>query len=695
MTTLEDVARLLPDHALGPELGRGEFGVVWQARHRQLARDVAVKQLSAPVSGDPSLAARFHREARLLASLDHPHVVRVYDYREDADTRLLVMELLTGGTLADRRADGMSLADAVAAVMAAASGLHHVHEHGVLHRDVKPENLMFDGRGTLKVTDFGIARGDEVAATAVGLTRAGEFFGTPAYIAPEQAAPTFGGGWPPVGPAADQYSLAAVLYDVISGSYTHDADGGWVRLCTRRMNEEAVPLRTRVPEVPAPVEAVVMRALRRDPAARYPSVEAFAVALGHAMTESFGPDWCDASHVTIRDAGPIHDAAGLSRAGGTVPTAVPVAPEGPPRSRRLLAIFAVAALAAAGVTAAVVAGGGSSGGGPPTATTAVADLPLHLTRAWAVRTGGNVFASPVLAGDTIVVGSEDGTVYGIDRASGAMQWQRATGGPVRASAAVDGSTAYVGSLDGNVYALDTTDGSVRWQRDLGYEIVSSATVADGLVIVGADGLYALDAATGESQWHVDTSDVVVSSPAVAHGTVVVGSNDGSVYGATVADGSSVWHVATGGPVASSPVVAGGTAYVGSTDGSLYAIGLASHDVRWRRALGGPVKSSPVVTEGLVVVGTGAGRLVGLHTGHGKVAWSFTTARAIDSSPTALGDLVVVGTDDGDVYAVRVSDGRLEGRYATRGPVLSSPLVDGGTVIVGSQDDRVYAIDGFR
>ena len=111
----------------------------------------------------------------------------------------------------------MTLSAAIASVMAAASGLHHVHQHGVLHRDVKPENLMFDGGGTLKVTDFGIARQDTVQASAVGLTRAGEFFGTPAYIAPEQAAPTFGGGWPPVGPAADQYTLAAVLYELPVG----------------------------------------------------------------------------------------------------------------------------------------------------------------------------------------------------------------------------------------------------------------------------------------------------------------------------------------------------------------------------------------------------------------------------------------------------------------------------------------------
>jgi serine/threonine-protein kinase len=691
MSTLEDVVRLLPDYELGSELGRGNFGVVWRARHRQLERDAAVKQLAAPSTGDDSIEARFRREARLLASLDHPHVVRVYDYREDADVRLLVMELLTGGTLSDRHAAGMTLAAAVASVMAAASGLHHVHEHGVLHRDVKPENLMFDGGGTLKVTDFGIARSDGVQATAVGLTRAGEFFGTPAYIAPEQAAPSFGGGWPPVGPAADQYALAAVLYELLSGRFTHDPSDGWIRLCTLRMNDEATPLRTWVPELAAPVEAVVTRALRRDPADRYPSVEAFGVALGQAMTASYGPDWYTDSSVAIRDPGPIRDAAGVSLAGAVVPDPGPARH---PRTARLVALFVVVFLLAAGVTVSVLArrDDGNKQVTPP-GSVAPADLPLRLTRVWSKATRGNVVASPASAGGTIVVGSEDETVYGFDAASGAVRWHASTDAPVQGSAAIAGTTAYVGSLDGNIYAFDTTNGRQIWKHPLPLEVVSTPAVSDGLVVVGADGLYALDASTGEQRWHAPAGDVL-SSPTVVNGTVVFGSSDGKVYGVVLATGAPVWQVTTGGPVRSSPAVVGGRAYIGSDDSSLYAIDLATRRVAWKQPLGAPVKSSPVVTDGLVAVGTDAGRLAALRTTNGTIAWSLSTARGIHSSPRVLGRLLVVGADDGNVYAVRSSDGVLEGRYRTGAPVVSSPLVVGTTVYVGSQDHRVHAIGGF-
>ena len=615
----------------------------------------------------------------------------MYDYREDADVRLLVMELLTGGTLADRHAAGMTLAAAVASVMAAASGLHYVHEHGVLHRDVKPENLMFDGSGTLKVTDFGIARPDAMQANAVGLTRAGEFFGTPAYIAPEQAAPSFGGGWPPVGPAADQYALAAVLYELLSGRFTHDPTDGWIRLCTLRMNDEATPLRTWVPELAAPVEAVVMRALRRDPAERYPSVEAFGVALGQAMTAAYGRDWYTGSSVAIRDPGPIRDAAGVSLAGTTV---LEPEPARPLRTARLVVLFVVVFLLAAGATVAALAlrDDGAEQATPPDSV-APADLPLRLTPVWSAATRGKVIASPSEASGTIVVGSEDESVYGFDAVSGAVRWRATTDAPVQGSAAISGTTAYVGSLDGNIYAIDATNGTPIWKHQLPLEVVSTPVVSGGLVLVGADGLYALDATDGTERWHVPTGDVL-SSPLVANGTVVFGSSDGNVYGAPLATGSPLWHVTTGGPVRSSPALAGGTVYVGSDDSSLYAIDLADRGVRWKRALGAPVKSSPAVTDGVVTVGTDAGRLVALRTTNGSVAWALSTARGIHSSPKVLGHLVVVGADDGNVYAVRASDGVLQGRYATGAPVVSSPLVVGTTVYVGSQDRRVYAIGGF-
>ncbi|MBV8296623.1 MAG: protein kinase, partial [Acidimicrobiia bacterium] len=140
----EAVATTLPLYEVEGELGHGAWGVVLAGRHRQLGRDVAIKQLPRSFGADPAVRSRFIAEARLLASLDHPHVVPLYDFVEHDGLCLLVMERLNGGTLWSRaRGGGVTAPHACALVLAALSALHYAHQRGVLHRDVKPENLMF------------------------------------------------------------------------------------------------------------------------------------------------------------------------------------------------------------------------------------------------------------------------------------------------------------------------------------------------------------------------------------------------------------------------------------------------------------------------------------------------------------------------------------------------------------------------
>jgi serine/threonine-protein kinase len=704
---VDDLARLLPEYEVGRELGHGQVGVVYAGRHRHLDRPVAIKVLAGPLATtSDEHGSRFRREARILAQLDHPHVVSVYDYREDGDLRLLVMELLAGGTLGSRQLAGLAPQGAVAATLAAACGLHHAHQAGILHRDVKPENLMFDGAGTLKVTDFGLARGDAAGATAVHLTQAGQFYGTPAFAAPEQAAEALGGGWPPVGPAADQYALAAVLYQLLSGKLTHESGGGFLALCSNRMNEEARPLHDVLPGVPPAIEEAIMRGLRRDPAARHESVEAFGVALAGAATASFGPGWLAQADIAIREAGPIRAAAEAAPARPPAPTAGPAPtptstpgpttdPAPPPRRARRRPLVLVAAMVALAATATLLVvflphrGGTGSGD---------ADLPLSIEAAWSQPTGGDVFASPAVGGDVVVVGSEDGSVYGLDLATGTQRWKATTDDAVQSSALVDAGQAIVGSNDGRLRALDLADGSTEWSTDLGYQLVSSPALAGDLVLIGADGLHALDRSTGAPQWSSPTGDVVVSSPAVADGVAVVGSNDGSVYGIDVRDGERRWAVDTGGPVVSTPRIAKGVAYVGGggDDGLVYAIDVTTGRVRWKAAAGGgALRSSPAIGEDALYIGTADRRVVALDLADGSRRWAREVGGRVSSSPALAAGLVMVGSNDGRVYFLDQGAGTVEGAFDTGGAVLSSPRVAGDLVLVGSSDDRVYALRGFR
>ncbi|HUQ59784.1 serine/threonine-protein kinase [Lentzea sp.] len=289
------VVAALPQYAVGEQIGEGGMGVVYGGVHRQLGRPVAIKRLPHAVAEDPRMSERFEHEARLLARLDHPHIVPVYDYVRQQGEHLLVMERLDGGTVWSRFAgDGLTAQQSCGIVLAALSGLHAAHEAGVLHLDVKPKNLLFTSTGVVKVADFGISQVVSEGATLV--THGGAVLGTPAYIAPEQA---MGNA---LSPAADVYATGTVLYELLSGDLPFERGGGPLAMIQKRVYQDPRPLTT----VPEPLAGVVMRSIARDPLARYRNAETFAIDLAGAAGHLFGPDWL------VRLGMPVHLAPQVS-----------------------------------------------------------------------------------------------------------------------------------------------------------------------------------------------------------------------------------------------------------------------------------------------------------------------------------------------------------------------------------------------
>jgi serine/threonine-protein kinase len=312
----EGLSEALPSYEIGDELGRGAMGEVYAARHTRLDRDVAVKQLPEGFARDEEVRDRFGDEARVLASLTHPHIVPVYDYVEEEGVCLLVMEALPGGTVWDRfTTDGLSMPTACAVALATCAGLAYAHEHRVLHRDIKPENLMFDAENTLKVTDFGIATvlgGDDSLATGDG-----EIIGTPAYMAPEQAE----GG--EIGPAADVYAVGTMLYELLSGRLPFDESGDPVELLRARTEQAPLPLAEVAPGVPAPLVEVTMRAIAPRPEDRYAGPEELGVAVVGAADAAWGPSWKDHAELRLLTGGAFADAARAPVAPAPTPTVTP------------------------------------------------------------------------------------------------------------------------------------------------------------------------------------------------------------------------------------------------------------------------------------------------------------------------------------------------------------------------------------
>jgi len=328
-------------------LGSGGAATVYRARDVRLDRIVAVKVLHEQLAADPDFLARFQREARTAASLNHPNVVDVYDYGAEGNTAYIVMPFVGGGNLKELIAARGRLAPTEATDIArqVLSALAAAHAKGLVHRDVKPQNVLLTGDGVVKLADFGIAH----VAAQPELTQVGTTIGTAAYIAPEQATGAS------VGPAADLYGVGLLLYEMLTGRPPF-VGGTPMEVAYRQVNEHPTSPRQLVPAVPAALDAVVMRALAKDPAARFPSAEAMLAALDAPIPAPSSE--VTQPMVTVRM--PVTPPPG--RAGSAPPV------EGGRGGAGLIVVLAIVGLLAAlGMAAALTASrfGFLSGGGPP------------------------------------------------------------------------------------------------------------------------------------------------------------------------------------------------------------------------------------------------------------------------------------------------------------------------------------------
>jgi serine/threonine protein kinase len=251
------------------ELGRGAYGTVYRARDTVLHRIVALKILHEAHQDSPAAVDRFLREARAAAQLDHPHIVRIFDFDRDVKTCYLVYAFVPGTTLTRHMASGgLPFREAAALVAKMAEALHYAHRQGVIHRDVKPANILLDGQGEPHLTDFGLARRDTGEITMTGSR---DILGTPAYMPPEQAR----GEAHRVDGRSDLYSLGVILYQMLTGTLPFWADSSQMVL-KKVLEEEPQPPRRLNDRVPRDLETICLKCLEKEPARRFASAEAMA-----------------------------------------------------------------------------------------------------------------------------------------------------------------------------------------------------------------------------------------------------------------------------------------------------------------------------------------------------------------------------------------------------------------------------------
>ncbi len=259
------IGQTIGGYQIAEEIGHGGAATVYRAYQPQLERWVAIKIMHAAESSGTEFLARFRREAKAIAALRHPNILTIYDYGEKENIAYFVMEYVAGGTLkSSLTGQPQPWPDVATLILPVGHALAYAHSQGVVHRDVKPANILLARPDWPLLADFGLVK---LLGRKRGITQPGVSIGTPAYFSPEQAAGD------EVDHRTDIYGLAIVLYELLTGRLPFDADSP-IEMMLRRLRENPIPPRHLNPLITPQLEAILLRALERDPDARYPTMEA-------------------------------------------------------------------------------------------------------------------------------------------------------------------------------------------------------------------------------------------------------------------------------------------------------------------------------------------------------------------------------------------------------------------------------------
>jgi len=348
-------------------IGAGGMGRVYRALDEALQREVALKTLLPALAADGEFVTRFTREARSAAALNHPNITQIYAIGQEGESPYFAMELIRGRSLETVVKAGGALEPAIAAgyIMQAAAGLRHAADKGLIHRDVKPSNLMVAEDGTVKITDFGLAK---AARAETQLTATGEVLGSPGYISPEQAQGQ------PIDLRSDIYSLGATFYHLVTGRLPFEATTA-VAMIMKHMNEPVRSPRAVNAGIPYPIAAVIQRMMAKRPAERFQDYNALLRELERALgdTQPSTAAAADVPATTMRRKGPLDPGAAAGAGRVPAPARLPASPAADERrSLSLLPVglmVAVLGLVAAGLWQHLQAARqGEASGGPASST---------------------------------------------------------------------------------------------------------------------------------------------------------------------------------------------------------------------------------------------------------------------------------------------------------------------------------------
>lgn len=668
------------------ELGQGGMGVVYHCHDEFLQRDVALKMLLPELMTNQHTVDVFHQEARLAAQLEHPNIVTIFDIgKEERRHKIhhyIAMEYLPGGNLAGRIARReVSIEHTLNWMKQLANGLQFAHKKGVVHQDIKADNIFITLEGDLKIGDFGLAR----LLAGRAKTRSSHGMGTPAYMSPELCKGE------PQDNRSDVYSMGVLYYEMATGDLPFKARG-MVEMAVKHSTAPIPSSRKANPQVPEVLDKVIQKMMAKAPDDRYQSMAEVLTILDELIFElrvarlGLGPR-VKAQPKAAESGFFSQPSQHAPQPGNVQASKTPGAETQLPKPvGHQVPVEPPVAEVAESIEVEV----------PPPAPLEKPARGKDFELLWSFRTQGPIgwMATPILSQDNnlLYTTSSDGRVYALDRNSGNGVWIFEAGGPFLSGPVLKANKLLVGCANGSLYALHPVEGRVLWRYPIQSALIATpCVVQDSLIVTTAAGkVLSLDVHQGLLNWQYQCDGPIVSSPQCSGNVVVVTSKSGSILALALNNGVLKWKYVTQGAIIASPAVSSDSVYVGGQDGSFYALDMEAGKLIWYYATDKPIISRGVIAFTSVLFCGQDRWLYCCEKYDGRLMWKSAVRGRVTAGLSTSGNTVQVVSREGLIQAFNSRSGELKWQLETGRRLEAPPLVTHESLYVGTVEGELMA-----
>lgn len=697
------------------EIGVGGMGVVYHCRDELLTRDVAIKMLLPELMSDKKNLEVFRQEARLAAQLEHPNLVTVYDIgveeRQGKQHHFLAMEYLTGGNLAIRLQDApLSLEHALNWMKQLASGISFAHKRGVVHQDIKADNIFITNEGDLKIGDFGLAR---LLVGRVGNANT-KIMGTPAYMSPELARGE------PQDHRSDIYSLGVLFFEMATGSLPYRAKG-MIEMAMKHATAAVPSIRRQNPDAPEVLDKVIRRMMAKMAEDRYQNaadilsiidelifelrVQRLGISTNRPLLTS-GEILQDAlderdarSSVQARAVNPPDVLPGktkeqipkLEAPGENLQSTLEL--EGRKGTSETTQEKEDKARAAKWDS---FEGQSKQPDSPAAAKQSQSGAPISQSGREPLSMPSASSPSPLKENVPPAQRRTPNQSLEKLRVSLESEWVFKTKGPIGWSAQphIDRSekTIFLSSCDGNLYAIDLRAGNKIWNQELSDPIVCAPVSIGSYVFASsaAGQTICLEAETGKKVWSKNLGGKTFASPVMFKDSALLVAAGSDLHALDVRTGEALWRYSTNYPVAASPLVQGDLVFVANKAGELHAVAAAKGKQEWVFSGDGGIIASPFASVDSIYIGTQSGNFYAVEGREGAMVWEYPAKGRIVSKGAIVFTSVVFASQERWLYCCEKYDGRLKWKAAVKGKISADLCTYKGQIICASEDGWLQA-----